>query len=428
MAEKKKSTSKKRAPVEDDEESSSEDSLLPKRKVDDFVFGGHQPVVSDDSMFRSLVLTEKKSKSRLTKKGDKVSKKRRTDDKADARVPSKARDRVPEGAPVPLPSEPKILGKGAYGSVYSVADMAVKVFDNPSSFVQEAVALRYLENQPNIVRWEGFDTSKMKIWMKNYEDNMRNFVSKNSLSRTTRTKLLIDVANSVHCLHSLGLMHSDIKSGNILIRRESAHLADLGFVSSIGHGRIHRTTENARDPQPGNDIGHDIFSIGCMISKMFSRTKMTKAAEVTTYEDFQRHAQGIEDGHFKALALRCISRDRSTRPTAAEIVRELGGNVQTVAPISLPASSTSSPHRDEMVRWKCYHQDRGCRALNYIIQKYIPDNEIPYRDCIIFILLSCFSSSSSISKYPADKNLDPQILNNILVDTIAVKYILDSRV
>src|SRR5205823_5519104 len=68
-------------------------------------------------------------------------------------------------------------------------------------------------------------------------------------------RLALDVVGGLAQLHRLGLVHRDVKPGNIIYVNDHAKLADLGLVSGGGEGRTFVGTEGYIPPEgPGSPL------------------------------------------------------------------------------------------------------------------------------------------------------------------------------
>ena len=75
-------------------------------------------------------------------------------------------------------------------------------------------------------------------------------------------RLAIDVASGLGQLHRHGLVHRDVKPGNIIYVDGRAKLADLGLVTTGGEGRTFVGTEGYIPPEGPGSPGADLFALG----------------------------------------------------------------------------------------------------------------------------------------------------------------------
>src|SRR6185503_11765978 len=72
----------------------------------------------------------------------------------------------------------------------------------------------------------------------------------------------LDVVSGLVKLHEQGLVHRDVKPGNIIFVDARAKLADIGLVSKGGEGRTFVGTEGYIPPEGPGSPGADLFALG----------------------------------------------------------------------------------------------------------------------------------------------------------------------
>ncbi len=75
-------------------------------------------------------------------------------------------------------------------------------------------------------------------------------------------RLAIDVASGLGQLHRHGLIHRDVKPGNIIYVNGRAKLADIGLVTTRDEGRTFVGTEGYIPPEGPGSTGADLFALG----------------------------------------------------------------------------------------------------------------------------------------------------------------------
>jgi WD40 repeat protein len=78
-------------------------------------------------------------------------------------------------------------------------------------------------------------------------------------------RLAIDVASGLSQLHRQGLVHRDVKPGNIIYVNGRAKLADIGLVTAEGEGRTFVGTEGYIPPEGPGSPAADLFALGVVL-------------------------------------------------------------------------------------------------------------------------------------------------------------------
>lgn len=231
----------------------------------------------------------------------------------------------------------KALGSGTFGKVYRRNGMAVKVFNDNKSFIQEYAMLSYLSmtSCQHLVSMKDVDFDKKEIFMDLYDMDLRTWI-KNFSNPNMYRRVLSDILKGLIELHDRGLAHGDLKPHNILVNRENWKLVigDCGFVTVAHLMRTSKTSPRYRDPEEIPDFNHDIYSFGMSIQHLLDR-KLNYA----------------EDGFYFQMYQRCIDPDRSKRPTARELFSELTN--QNPPKVWNPSSLSSEKISTSKYRFFC---------------------------------------------------------------------------
>lgn len=185
----------------------------------------------------------------------------------------------------------ELLGEGGVGRVFAAVDntdgtaVALKVLreelgkekGQTEQFVQEARLLMTLSH-PHLVRCHRVAREGSTIFLvmevvpgrclqEILEDEER-------LDEETALQVVVDVAGALGVLHERGLVHRDVKPGNVLWSEErGAVLIDLGFAVERGAEVVGETTagtvhyiapEQARG-KGGLDVRADIYALGATL-------------------------------------------------------------------------------------------------------------------------------------------------------------------
>jgi len=205
----------------------------------------------------------------------------------------------------------RMIGKGGMGAVYLAhdeildVDVALKVLryeelsgeEEVARFLREARSAAILDH-PNIVRVlnAGFDE-------RGYPFIAMQFIKGNSLDRLIRERreagkaktrlsdrrlvqIFCDVASALAYAHKKGIIHRDIKPGNVLVSEDGrAYLVDFGLARRVGGGRRagsfltvsgallgtpdYMSPEQAEGKASQATPASDIFSFGAMMYHAF---------------------------------------------------------------------------------------------------------------------------------------------------------------
>jgi len=78
-------------------------------------------------------------------------------------------------------------------------------------------------------------------------------------------RLALDVVSGLAQLHRRGLVHRDVKPGNIIYVHGRAKLADIGLVSTGGEGRTYVGTEGYIPPEGPGAAAADLYALGIVL-------------------------------------------------------------------------------------------------------------------------------------------------------------------
>ncbi|ESK84818.1 Dbl domain-containing protein [Moniliophthora roreri MCA 2997] len=244
------------------------------------------------------------------------------------------------------------IWKGALGSqvvclkvvkMYIMADVQQLL----KEYLREVIVWRQLKH-PNILPCLGLyylDDNRERLclvspWMDN--GNLVDFLKDRSCESIDRYLIMYDVANGLSYLHSLKIIHGDLKGVNILITpSRRACLADFG-LSRVADSQVFKitsssthTTGTVRWLAPevhrgmNTSLESDIYAYGCVCYETFTgllpfHHLHNDAAVVYHVSQGSRPARhgDIEDIVW-SLMQSCWSEDPQRRPTAEKLLQDL---------------------------------------------------------------------------------------------------------
>ena len=246
-----------------------------------------------------------------------------------------------------------VVGSGVCGEVYSGhwnnQPVAIKLFLDPDNdltkkdFARErkiAALLSQLQ-LPNVVKYHGsFEHNhRYGIVMQFLPHSLHEYSFQHpELNHTTRYKIMRDITYSLKNLHGLGILHRDLKRGNVLLDEKlDATLCDFGFATvanTAGYSAYDRIQGSHEAPEVlVGDNTHteksDVFALGCLLWGIFSNKNFSRSAtdcKVTHQWIIEGGRPSIPSncpGRLTDLIKRCWDDSQVLRPTAAEALDEL---------------------------------------------------------------------------------------------------------
>jgi serine/threonine-protein kinase len=186
-----------------------------------------------------------------------------------------------------------------------------------------------------------------------------------------------DVARALAFAHANGVVHRDIKPGNILLAGGSATVTDFGVAKALSSSLIHGGHQNGRITDTGMSLGTllymapeqaandphidgraDIYSLGITIYEMLAgappfaelQPREMLTARLTQRPPPLSTIRPDVPARLASLIFRCLEADPANRPKdAAEVVEWLESSDVTSGPTSIGSSDTKPKRRGRRV-------------------------------------------------------------------------------
>lgn len=181
-----------------------------------------------------------------------------------------------------------IIGEGSYGKVYEcktskgirVAKKTIRHGKNGMELLSEATLLKTI-NHVNLINAKEIvvKETRTSIITDLAETDMFKWRNKNTPTPDLCVKWLFEIMQGVYCLHKFGFIHADIKSSNILLKNNTAIVADLTLAirndwvikaNWLACTETHRPIEVFISKDWSYEV--DLWAIGCtMFELLFNR-------------------------------------------------------------------------------------------------------------------------------------------------------------
>jgi serine/threonine protein kinase len=199
------------------------------------------------------------------------------------------------------------------------------------------------------------------------------------LTVVAATALGAALAEGLTAIHGCGLLHRDLKPGNIIMATDGPRIIDFGIARPLGASTLTGRdvlvgTYSYMSPEQyrGNEEltpASDVFALGCVLA--FAVTGRAPFSAQTTYQvmynvlESEPDLADIGPGPFRGVVEQCLAKDRQRRPALADVLAELSraaagaGQIATQAvspllapptvmvPAPPPAAPAAEPRRPE---------------------------------------------------------------------------------
>ena len=248
----------------------------------------------------------------------------------------------------------RLAGEGGMGAVWRARDrtagelVALKIMQGaePERFAREAALLSELAH-PAIVRYVGHGTENGTLWvaMEWLEgEDLAERIARGPMSLFESLSLAATIARALAAVHACGVVHRDVKPGNILlVEGGGAKLLDFGIARQTVTAALTKTgtaigtpgymaPEQARgDPDVGPPA--DVFSLGCVLFECIARQPVFTGEHFVAIlaKVLMQEAPRLGDVvagvpvEVGALVEKMLAKDPGARPAnGGEVAKELG--------------------------------------------------------------------------------------------------------
>jgi serine/threonine protein kinase len=254
----------------------------------------------------------------------------------------------------------EVIGSGAFGDVYRAVhstagfEVAIKMMPADQTedvkYFQDEIKIIQQCSHQNIVNYYGCfgPDSQNRLWIMMDLCHVGAVTGLNELTRTQMTEaqlafILGSVLNALVYLHAKGILHRDIKGGNILITKEGlVKLSDFGVSKQIappseqpdGKEKNMQEIEVVGSPHwmppeilegRAHKPACDIWSLGITAIELaeqlpFGDMSRWRIIRAIRSNDAPQLKEPFWSERFRDFVSQCLQKDASKRPSAAELM------------------------------------------------------------------------------------------------------------
>jgi serine/threonine protein kinase len=287
----------------------------------------------------------------------------------------------------------RVCGEGAYGKVIDLGDgTAQKTLKDLCSFIQEYLAFKYVKGWNNVLQGKGGDFKNLTINMELCSGSLRKYIEENKdPGESTKLSLFFDILKGLYNLHCNGIIHADIKPGNLLIKDGSVIIGDLGFFNVKKYARVYNTARPYRDPECIPHYTHDLYSLGMVLAEIFLWRRVDKKKII-------KEIKHIDNKNVRDMITSLVG-PRDYRPHLQDIANTLYSSSLISNIKDIPKASRLEEKVEKVIfkymRQVCsiYKINRGKIGFKALIA-YLRDKKIDSQmaqlyTCAILYILSC---------------------------------------
>ncbi|MGR0318826.1 serine/threonine-protein kinase [Agromyces sp. ZXT2-3] len=248
-----------------------------------------------------------------------------------------------------------LIGRGGMAAVYRADDLAlgrrvaVKVFTASTEGIDDAdrrrseTALLASLTHPALVTL--YDAAQDRATRREFlvmelveGEDLRKVLERGPIPRRDTARMLADLAEGLHVIHSRGIVHRDVKPANVLLasahlptRRWNAKLADFGIARLLDESRLTATgriigTPGYLSPEQvrGEAVGSsaDVYALGLLVlESLTGRQPFPGPALESASARLVRDPEipGDLPAQWRELLAAMTARDPADRPSALDV-------------------------------------------------------------------------------------------------------------